>query len=203
VASLLITSTSDISLEDLEHLTRPLARRISIDIDPQQAGFKSFDAPSFLHFLQEPQFWIQTLAGGVAVDLLKAGSKKAWRHRNDAAALLKGGADLALKEFIECLVILKEHYGPRTGLAVGCPIPDDWFGTLLFLEGDEPVLLCTQVALFLAHAPALEIFLESHAGDVATGFFLSLTDDGDMVVEWQDRATLKPRREILSLHDVA
>jgi hypothetical protein len=117
--------------------------------------------------------------------------------------VVKSGTDLALKEFVDCLSILREHFGSTTGLLVGCPVPDDWFGTSMSLEGDQPVQLAAQVALFLAHLPALERFLDEHVSEVATGFFLSLTDDGDMVIEWQDRATLSRHREILLLPDVA
>jgi hypothetical protein len=73
----------------------------------------------------------------------------------------------------------------------------------MLLEGDQPAQLAVQVALFLAHALALERFLEEHGSESATGFFLTLTDEGDMLIEWQDRTTLKRHHTTLVLPDVA
>jgi hypothetical protein len=85
---------------------------------------------------------------------------------------------------------------------MGFPIPNDWFGTFLPLKSDEPTSIATEAALFLAHIPALEHFLEVHADDIAGGLLLSLADNGDMVLQWQDRGTLTPHKVIQPLPDV-
>ena len=194
-----ITSTSDVSLEKLRRATSTLSSRIALQIDPLQGSFKSFEAPSWVHFFQSPEFWVEAFVGGLSYDLVKEAGRKAWRHRGDLQIVAREGTDLALRELAECLVILRKNLGAETALRIGFPIPDDWFGSLMLLEGDQPAVLAMQVSLFLAHVPALERFLDEHTADVATGFFFSLTDEGDMLIEWRDRTTFAKHRHTLVL----
>jgi len=203
VNGLHVTSTSDVSLDTLSQQTQALSLHVPVEVDPRQAGFKSFDPPSWVHFFQDPHFWIETFVGGLAFEFAKAAAKVTWRQGGRVKLATIAGADAALREFVECVSILREHLGASTALRLGLPVPNDWFGTLLSLEGNDPDLLAAQVSLFLVHLPALEQLLEMHAAHSATGFFLSLSDTGEMIVEWYDKTTLTPYKETLRLPDVA
>jgi len=194
-----VKTTGDISLGELRQLTARLEAHVAVEIDPAQGFFKSVDPPSWIKFLQEPQFWIQTLAGGVVLDLAKAGARHLWRNRSLVKSVVREGASVALGEFAETLAVVREHYGPGTALLVGVPVPNDWFCTALPLEGNDPSLYASQVALFLAHLPRIQILLDRHAAALLGQMSLSLTDDGDMVAEWVDRETMTRQREILTL----
>jgi hypothetical protein len=63
--------------------------------------------------------------------------------------------------------------------------------------------IATDVTLFLLHLPALETFYLDHADDLAGQVTLTLTDDGDMLVDWMDDETLTPQRARFPLPDVA
>jgi hypothetical protein len=68
-----VKATEHIAEEDLQAFASKLRPQFEVEVDESRAFFfKSVTAPSWVHVLQTPDFWLQTLAGNLAWDSVKA-----------------------------------------------------------------------------------------------------------------------------------
>ena len=194
-----VFATQDVSEAPLQRFASRLRPTHVVDVDERRAFFKSAEPPSWVHVLQTPEFWLTTLAGNLAWDATKELIRNRARIREDLRGIVTG----ALLDFAVAVASLREEVAKETAIWIGCPIPNDWFSTLLLIQSGVPEDIATEVALFLLHMPALERFLEDHAHRATGQITLTLTEDGSMDVAWMDGATLSSHVTHLSLPDVA
>jgi hypothetical protein len=199
-----VVLTSDVSLPELRHFSNELRTELQVEVEDSQIFLRSAEPPSWVALLANADWWVKGLAAYAALfvaELVKEGAKETWRQRGKAlaAATLVGGQ---LRRLGGAIAALRGRLSARTTIGIGLPVPNDYFTTRLALEGDEPDLLCAQLALFVHHLPALKQLLATHGiaeGGAATGVFLSLQDDGSLLVSWHEAETLKVREHVLPL----
>ena len=107
-----------------------------------------------------------------------------------------------LRRVGDAIADLRARLSDRTTIAVGLPTPSDYFATRLRLEGNNPDLICAQLALFIHHIPALNALIKKHGldtGRAGTGIFLELRDDGSLLVSWHDSDSLKIIEHVLPI----
>jgi len=199
VTGLSVKATQDIPEDTLQAFATSLRPRIAVTVDPSRAFFKSLGAPSWVKVLETPEFWILTFLGNVAWDSLKV----AVTNRRAIAARVRAAAHTTLGAFIDALCDLATKLGEGTELYLGCPIPDDWFATVMLVRLAPAQAMEEDLAMFLLYLPAVERFLEGHQGELTGQVTLATCDDGAMLVSWMDRTTLTPQQTRLTLQDVA
>lgn len=189
MAAVQVTATSDVPEGTLESFAARAPMVLPIALDPKRAFFRSHEAPSWIHFLQTPEFWITTIVGSAAWDGLKAGIK----HRSDIVAALRGAGSQIVMDFAVSLAHLRSQISERTELFIGCPIPNDWFATVMLLRGADPEVLAGEISTFLTHMPAIDRFYSDNAGNVTGQVTLEIADDGALLIRWMDIETLTPQ----------
>lgn len=197
MASIDVKATQDVPEDELQRFAAQLRPVLLVDIDDHRAFFRSTVAPSWVHFLQTPEFWRDTVAGGLIWDGIKAIIR-------DRRAIIEGTQEIAKGAFLDFVVsvaLLRERLAPETSMWVGCPIPNDWFSTLMLIRGANPNELAVDLAYFLVHLPALEKFYIEHDGDLTGQITLTVTESGDLSVVWMDNATLTPQLTVFARPD--
>lgn len=201
-----IVSTSDVPLSLLHEWASELDAGFETAVDQGQVHLRSTEAPSWVTFLAEASWWSQLLAAYAALyvaEIVKEAAKDTWRGRAKALGAAKG-AGSRLWELAKAVADLRRRVGAPTTLSIGLPVPNEFFGTRLTLEGSEPDELLPQLALFVHHLPALSRFISEAGladGRVATGLSLRLRDDGALLVSWHDRQTLDIHEHVLDVRD--
>ena len=76
----------------------------------------------------------------------------------------------------------------QTYVRIGLPIPNDYFATLLSVDGDDEVSIAVTIAFFVLKAEEIEetIKRESRAKGIAGGVKLHLEPGGSFVAQWDD-----------------
>ena len=199
-----IVSTSDVPLEELRKFSAELGAEFEVDVQDSQVFQRSAETPSWVALLATADWWVKGLAAYAALfvaEIVKEAAKDTWRHRAKASAAVTAAGGQFRKVGV-AIAALRARLTARTTVAVGLPVPDDYFATRLAVDGDDPDLLCAQLALFVHHLPALNVLMSTHGlaeGRVAAGVYLSLNDDGSLLVSWHDPKTLEVTEHVLPL----
>lgn len=199
MTSIDIKASQDVPEDELQRFAARLRQSVQVEVDEHRAFFRSTTAPSWVHFLQAPEFWINTVAGGLAWDGIRAIIRDRKEIVNGTRELTQG----ILLDFVVAVTLLRERLAGETALWVGCSVPNDWFSTLMRLHGTNPNELAVDLAYFLTNLPALEQFYVEHNGDLTGQVTLTLLENGDMSVAWMDLETLTPQMTLLPHSDVA
>lgn len=128
-----------------------------------------------------------------AAELTKEAAKETWRNRRRVVEAVGRVPQLVTAPVVRAFVRLRGIVGPRTSIDLGLPVPDDYFGTRMRLEGRSPAELATELCLFLHHLPGLADLLAEQGLDrqrVTGQITLDLLDDGSLEVSWMDRKSL-------------
>ena len=199
MAGLVVVATQDIREEILHSFATSLAPAVPVRLNSSRAHFRSVTAPSWVKILETPEFWITTFIASVAWD----GLKSTIINRRAIVTHVRRAALTTLSGFLEALSELGAQLGQGTDLLLGCPVPDDWFSTVMQLRSSPPDAMEEDMAMFLLHLPGIEKFLSSHVDTLMGQVTLTPCEDGTMLVAWMDRATLSPQQASLTLEDVA
>jgi hypothetical protein len=194
-----VKATEDVAEEELQRFAAQLRLRFEVEVDESRAFFKAATAPSWVHVLQTPDFWLLTVAGNLAWDAVKAVIKDPTKVREEIRSVVSG----AVLDFSVALALLRDRLGRQTEVWIGCPVPNDWFSTLMLIRSGEAEEVAADLALFLLHLPALEKFYLDHTDEITGQVTLTLTDEGDMLIDWMDDETLTPQQSRFRLPDVA
>jgi hypothetical protein len=201
-----IVSTSDIPLEALREWATELNPEFEAAVDQGQVHLRSIEAPSWVTLLAEASWWTKLLAAYTALyvaEIVKEAAKDTWRNRAKALSAAKIAGN-RLRDLADAFADLRRRVGAPTTLGIGLPVPNEFFSTQLTLEGTDSDELLPQLALFIHHLPALSRFISEHGltdGRVATGVFLRLRDDGDLLISWHDRRSLEIHEHVLDVGD--
>lgn len=194
-----VKSTEDISLENLRKLGTELGPDFEMVVDESQRFYKSGDAPSWIRFFADADWWIKLLAayaGLYVAEIVKEAGKDAWKNRSRILPAVIAAGD-RVKQFAVALGHLRNRLPQKTRIEIGLPFPDDYDGTSLELFGTSVDELAVQVALFLHHLPALLDLMRSEGlsrSTVATGLQLLLLPDLSLEVSWQGNSLKKQIR---------
>ena len=199
MTGLVVHATQDVREDILQSFATSLTPAVPIRVDSSRAHFRSVTAPSWVKILETPEFWITTFIASIAWD----GLKSVFTNRRAIAAHVRATSRKTLKGFVAALSDLAAKLGEGTDLLLGCPVPDDWFSTVMLLRRSPPEAMEEDIAMFLMHLPGIENFLAVHADNLTGQVTLTPCEDGTMSVSWMDRATLTPQQIRLSLADVA
>jgi hypothetical protein len=197
-------STSDVPLEILRELSRDLSPDFELDVDGGQFSTKSPEAPSWVTFLANADWWIKVLAAYAAVyvvEIVKEAGRDTWKNRGKAVAagVVAGKGS---KKLTSSIVKFRQRLLPTTRLRIALPIPNDHFATSLDLLGADPIDLEFQVALFVHHLPALTALIQSEqleGGRVLVGINLKILPDASLEVSWMDKKHFEQQRRVLPL----
>lgn len=199
-----IVSTGDIRLDLLRDFASDLGSELPAEVSESQIQMRAAEAPSWIALLADADVWVKVLGASAALfvaEIVKEVAKETWRNR--AKAVAAGSAALGrISKLVSSIVRLEHRLSGFTTVAIGLPIPNDYFSTKLPLDTGDPAILQGQIALFIHHLPAVVLLIKQNGlgdGQAGTGIFLELQDDGSMLVSWHDRNTLEIRRVVLPL----
>lgn len=199
-----IQRTSDVSQAQIDDLCRDLRPFVNVDTDAGIVGYKSTDAPSWIRLVADLSWWQQALSAYAALyvaELVKEAAKESWRSRRKVVSAVFSGAH-SLRAIARAVKSSADTYEPRTEIVLFLPEPDSYFGTGLRLFTDSSDELEVQLALFTHHLSGVREIIDRNTAvncDPATGYFLRISDDGDMIVEWFHPSTLEKQSETLRL----
>jgi hypothetical protein len=131
--------TEDVPLEQLRNLDTELGSDFEIHIDENPRCYKSASPPSWVRLFAEAN-WLTQLLGTYAAlyvaKIVEAAAQDTWKDRGKiiSAAVGAGGR---VKQFAIALARLRKRLGPKTGIEIALPFPDDYDGTSLELIGTD------------------------------------------------------------------
>jgi len=196
-------STADVSLKDLDALRADLAPEISLVVEGGQIRMLSADPPSWVSFLADAPWWVQTLglyASVYVAELFKEAAKTTWKERASIASAASRGAG-QIARLARVLVRFSRSRRRDSQLRLALPIPNDYFGVSLEIIGREEDLVAAEIALFVRHVPAIEALLGQEAvRSRITGLVaVQLLEDGSAKLTWMNKETLDFEESILPL----
>ena len=134
-----VFATQDVSENELQRFAARLRPQVEVEVDERRASFKSAAAPSWVHILQTPEFWITAFVGNLAWDGIKALVSNRAEIREELRTTVSG----ALLDFATSVALLRENLTEETAVWIGCPVPDDWFSTLLLIKSGRGTRDCS------------------------------------------------------------
>jgi hypothetical protein len=188
-----IRSSEDVSLVTLRQVADSLAADFEVVVDDRQMAYRSVEAPSWVMFLAEADWWVKALAAYAALyvaELTKEAAKATWR---EISRRISPGTTTPLNRVAEEIASLRVELPKNTRIQIGIPVPNDYFSTQLPITSEEPESASVEIALFLHHLPSvLDLIAKRGLRErAATGIFLGLEDNGDLTVSWFDRETIE------------
>ena len=201
-------STSDVPLESLRELSLDLSPDLELEVDERQIELRAVEPPSWVTFLANGDWWLKAFAAYSALyvaEIVKEAAKGTWKNRGKALTAVRA-ATTGIKKLAAGIAKLRQRLSPRTRIAMGLPIPDDYFATSLDLLGSDPDDLAFQIALFVHHLPGLTTLIESEGlqqGRVLGAMRLKLQQDASLEVSWMDKDSFTQHRKVLPLEDPA
>lgn len=202
-----LLATDDIPEQSLQRLRDSLRNVDSVSSEGRMC-FRSIEAPSWVRLIGEASWWVQLFAGISALyvaELVKEAGKETWKSRARLVSAAINGAR-KLKELSVALFQFKGQAVDRTEIVVALPEPHEYFGTQLRITGGSAEEIEVELALFLHYLPAFKNLMKSHqdSGDrTATGYFMELSDAGDLHIFWFDHDSLKRCEATISFNSNA
>jgi len=135
---------------------------------------------------------------------VREAAKDTWKKRAKIASKVQAATASRFRAFAAALSKIRIHLKPRASLRIGLPIPDDFFGAQLYLDGAELHLIEAQIALFVHHLPALMNLIQTEHLDAGRAFGpiqLRLLADGSLQVGWLDAKTEQECHRTLPIDD--
>lgn len=199
-----VSSTRDVSLQELRNLSDELRPDFDLEVDEGQVVLLSTEPPSWITFIAESQWWVQALAAYAALyvaEIVKEAGKDTWKNRGRALAVLGTSSD-KLKKLAAGIARTLARLRPTTRAVVAIPIPDEIYATQLYLSSRDENEIAVEIAMFIHHLPALVEFMdrESLAVGKASGWIgLQLLDDGSLEITWFDKQSLDRVHHVIPL----
>lgn len=199
-----IQHTSDVPKAQIDDLYRDLRPYVRVEIDKGIVGYKSTDAPSWIRLIGDLPWWQQAFSAYAALyvaELVKEAAKESWRSRSKVVSAIFSTTN-SLRAIARAIKVSADTYETRTEVVLFLPEPDSYFGTGLRLLTDSSDELEVQLALFVHHLAGIREIIDRNSAlnsDPATGYFLQISDSGDMCVEWFHPNTLEKQSVTLSL----
>jgi hypothetical protein len=184
-----ISATADVPEVQLQALAQDLSAVTSAEVDEARTFYKSVEPPSWIALLEHIPTWAAVLGPSAALvlnELLKEAAKDAYRNKVAIGRILAKPLVAPLKAMSSALARFRTA-NRRSQIEIGAPVPDDYVGTRLRLEGEDEESLALEIALFVKHSGAIATVLEqAQRGDagVVGKAFLTLLPDGGLRVEW-------------------
>jgi hypothetical protein len=203
-----ITATEDVPGDALEEFQSALASDYRLSLEEGRLVFKSLDAPSWVRLIAELEWWQQALSAAAALyvaEIVKEAAKETWKSRAKLVAAAVKSA-VGIKNLAVRVTYLKTRLAARTEVIVGLPQPSDYFGTHLAITPEEGLAVVElELSLFVHYLPAvakLVVDRKARGASAATGYFLEIQPNADLLVWWFDGVTLKRNEALISLrHD--
>lgn len=196
-----VTSTRDVSLEDLRNLSDTLGPEFNLEINESQVSGPadlplvrriSPPHPSWVAFFSDADAWIKLVGGLYLAGLVQEAGKDTWRNR---AKIWSGtvAAGHRIKKLAAELGRLRARLPQKTRIQLGLPVPAD-YGTRIELVGSDVDELALQLALFVDYLPALVQAMRKECLDQSGGIQLRLLPDASLEVSWQDSSKKRQTR---------
>lgn len=198
-----IRSTADVALSDLDQLGRDLQPGIDVFVETGQIHLRSEDPPSWVRFVADAPWWLQTMglyASVYVAELFKEAAKTTWKERATFLSTAGRGVN-HLTSLARSLVQFRRARKRSTTLQLALPIPHDYFGVQFELLGREEDLVAAEIAMFVQHVPGIQALLEQEAvRQQVTGMVVvQILDDGSAKVTWMDKDSLEFQVTVLPM----
>jgi hypothetical protein len=198
---MLISATEDVPDEALSALADDLRGLGTVQVDENRTFLRSAEPPSWIVLLEQTSSWVMILGPSAAVflsELLKEAAKDTWRNKERIARALANPIVQPLRTMAAAIARFRGLVAPRTEVDIGIPLPDDYFGTRLRLEGTDADSIALEIALYIQHCGAIEKLFEDverGSSGVLGHISLRLLPDGSMQAEWMSR-DLEPHNRV-------
>jgi hypothetical protein len=162
----------------------------------EQAGevfLKSAEPPSFIQIMADALQWLSPLKVAATIflsQLAKEAATDIYKNKQQIGRALANAAAAPLRLAAAALKRARESSLRPPGLVVGLPIPDDYFGTALWLPGDSEEDIAWLVARFVVRAQIIEQLIQAEisAGRLPLGRVQVIpTDTGGFLLRWVDQ----------------
>ena len=163
---------------------------------------KSYGIPELIQIVLDAVEWISPLKAAAAFFIFHLGrflssfekklgekaAETAWENREEIKEKLKETAAKPLGLVASAIARAKRSSSNQTYVRIGLPIPNDYFATLLSVDGDDEVSIAVTIAFFVLKAEEIEetIKRESREKGIAGGVKLHLEPGGSFVAQWDD-----------------
>lgn len=203
-----ILATSDVPNDAIEALLEELHEVLEVELSVRRVALFSLEPPSWINLFAKTEEWQVVLSAVAAVyvaELIKEAAKSTWKGVAKAASATPDAVK-KLSMLAKGLFSLRQRFPKKTEIFISLPEPDEYFGASLRLSLEDLETVEKQVALFIHHLPNFMALIESHKisdTPAATGYSLSLRDDGSLQVSWFDQKPLTQNEELFRISSTA
>ena len=134
-------------------------------------------------------YHVSKLIGSFEKKLGEKAAEAFWEKRAEIKNKLKETAAAPLRKVASAISKARRASTNQTYVRIGLPIPDDYFGSMLSVEGDDEVTIAMTLAMFVMKAEEIEeaIKRESEKGEIFGGVELKLDPEGGFIAMWYDK----------------
>ena len=140
--------------------------------------------PSFINLLGDVPTWLPLYAAATAylATLAKRAAEATWdkiSNRNEVKPLA---------EVATTLTKVAARVDGKVTISIGLNIPDDYFGTSLFIQSSDSEEVARVLACFIVHVEQVSKAMQDEVAAGRTPFgpaFIELQDDGSLLVRWR------------------
>ena len=191
MSSLTLTMTKDF---DAEIMRTELSKHLNID-EPEVLQLRTADPPAVLQLLGDALSWsplkvaATTVVTAYLLTLAKTSCQRymGWTENHFSRAKKRSH----LPTWQKTLEIAANSVTGERRITVGLSIPDDYFGTVLYIRPSASEEIVRQLAFFVVHAEQIS---KSMQAEIAAGYTplggatIELHDDGSLLISWVRQA---------------
>ena len=184
---------------DVESIRGELSKHLAVD-EPQLVYLKAADPPSVLQLLGNALSWSPLTAAATAIvtvyfsTLAKTAANDTW---DALKSILKSNEAKPLADVAKVLEGAANSVTGEIRIGVGLSIPDDYFGTTMYIKPCSSEEIAYRLAFFVVQAEQISKSMkaEIEAGHTPLGGpIIELCDDGSLAIAWVSQVDSRRRR---------
>lgn len=178
---------------DAETIREKLGKHLTVD-EPQFVYSRAGDPPSVLQLLGDALSWepLMKAAAALVALYLKGAVTRAGSDTWDALkSLLKRNEAKPLADVAKTLEVAVNSVSGEIRIGVGLSIPDDYFGTTMYIKPSSSEEIACRLAFFVVQAKPISEFMQAEiaAGHMPLGgATVELCSDGSLLITWVSQA---------------
>ena len=178
---------------DAETIRGELSKHLTVD-EPKFVYLRAADPPSVLQLLGDALSWSPLIAAATAVVTVYL-STLAKRAANDTwdglKSLLKSNEAKPLADMAKTLEVAANSVTGEIRIGVGLSIPDDYFGTTMYIKPSTSEEMAYRLAFFVVQAEPISKSMQAEIAAGHTplgGATIELCSDGSLLITWVSQA---------------
>lgn len=170
----------------------------------QASTHRAADPPSFIQLLADALEWsniLKLVATAYLSKIAAEAAKDTWANKAKVGIILADVTIRPLRILASSIAkTIRKGINHNFRLSIGLPIPDDYWGTCLWIDKGDEELVTWMIANFVVRSTTIEEFVKREMlgpNRPLAGFFVEILEDGAIKIVWKAESDFSIHEHII------